>query len=289
MTTKRKREAIPLFLILLILFVTLLILSLVYEFRKSTSIYATSPCLESSFVKTTTSLGERGKQLSGSLLPDMIAINTMGIGNATYFFHSYINKRNYAEKHGYKLFWWLKRLDESREPTWNKVPAILKIFKEHPQVQWVWSLDADAIITNSNITLQSIINQSLALVPKEKADQVDFIISKGSYMLNAGSFLLRRSEWSMNFLRETYEAGNDKEVPNIDWLMENAAIIHTLEKPAFEKDKHLAVVPQEMINSYPPDHCGKTWEPGHFLVHLAGLHSIKENFFKDFFADEVWV
>lgn len=57
---------------------------------------------------------------------------------------------------------------------------------------WVMWLDADTIITNPDIRLESLLPRS--------ASGPDFVITVDSGGYNAGIWLLRRSEWSEAFL-----------------------------------------------------------------------------------------
>lgn len=57
---------------------------------------------------------------------------------------------------------------------------------------WVMWLDADTIITNPEIRLESLLPRS--------ASGPDFVITVDGGGYNAGIWLMRRSEWSMAFL-----------------------------------------------------------------------------------------
>lgn len=161
--------------------------------------------------------------------PDQLAISTLGVGNMEYLTKSYIDKRGYAERHGYQFFWWFGSLDRKRPPAWSKVLAILRIFEEQPTIRWVWAVDTDTIITNHSITLWSVIAKSLALTPQRRRHSIDLILSTDLHGMNTGSFFIRHSEWSIAFLKEVYN--NDwKDTPSLERLWEQAAIIHVLQR-----------------------------------------------------------
>ena len=76
------------------------------------------------------------------------------------------SKRDYAAKHGYTYiqggeeFW-----DRERPIPWSKVPFILKVLGDLPQGALVWLSDADVLITNPELKVET---QMLALLPDSK-------------------------------------------------------------------------------------------------------------------------
>lgn len=113
----------------------------------------------------------------------------------------------------------------------------------------MWAVDADTVITNPTITLESLIAKSLAAKPKEKEDgNIDFIASVDENTVNTGSFFIRRSDWSVAFLKEVYRT-NQKDVPDINRWWEQAAMIHVLNETDSMMN-HVLFVDQEWFNAY---------------------------------------
>jgi galactosyl transferase GMA12/MNN10 family len=78
---------------------------------------------------------------------------------------------------------------DERPASWSKILAVKHYLKD---VDWVMWLDADTIITNPDIRLESLLPRS--------ASGPDFVITVDGGGYNAGIWLMRRSEWSMAFL-----------------------------------------------------------------------------------------
>lgn len=99
------------------------------------------------------------------------------------------NKVHYAEMHGYSYedASWI--VSDERPASWSKILAVKHYLKDRDWVMW---LDADTIITNPDIRLESLLPRS--------ASGPDFVITVDSGGYNAGIWLLRRSEWSEAFL-----------------------------------------------------------------------------------------
>lgn len=105
---------------------------------------------------------------------------------------------------------------------WAKLPAIVEAFNTHPQAKWVWWLDLDAIIMNPEVELTKHLLARNVLRKKMKTgfemnksgggmsgvvtrrnpnmDNIDLIVTQDQNGLNAGSFWIRRSEFSRMFI-----------------------------------------------------------------------------------------
>ena len=81
----------------------------------------------------------------------------------------------------------------------------------------------------------------------------------GYYHVNTGSWLIRQSAFSFDFLDEAWSAA---EHFMHDRLWENRAVIHLLE--AHDLSRHVQLVTQRRLNSYEVNYC-----PGDFVLHFA--------------------
>ena len=78
----------------------------------------------------------------------------------------------------------------NKDKTESALQAVEAVLDDY---DWVFYLDADAWITNPEIKLESVLpRQGLA----------DFVVTADSTGLNAGSWMLRNSDWSREFLRK---------------------------------------------------------------------------------------
>lgn len=98
----------------------------------------------------------------------------------------------YCAKHGYKCICHKKALLTEAPASWSKIPAVLKAFQTG--ADWVFWLDADAIILNPEIKLESFTNSGK-----------DIILTADLRGLQAGAMLLRNCEFSKIFLGEVWE------------------------------------------------------------------------------------
>jgi hypothetical protein len=175
------------------------------------------------------------------------------------------NKRKYAAKHNYTSF--CKTDNWSLTPIhFEKIKLVLDFMEEHQDVDWVWWLDNDALITNYDITLDTIVDENFHV-----------IITTDIASINAGSFIVRNSLQGKDWLRFILEKGLEhykdnrwpEQQPMTDFFLRFKDIIK--------------VVPQCVMNSYdynmyrvdPHDVQGYNgqWNKGDFVIHWPGLNN----------------
>jgi hypothetical protein len=206
------------------------------------------------------------------------------------------NRKEYASYHGYGHHFVnmtkYKQDDPLQRPAaWYKIPAIREVFDTYPEVEWVWWLDMDAMITNEQVDLAShILNRH---VLKERltydrpmndigtrfsgkryfrrnevdVEQIDLIFAQDGWGLNAGSFFIRNSQWS-RFLLDIWEDPllinmrfSRKEQDSYLWLMDNHETVL----------QHTGLVPQRLVNAYTEYEVPfADWRDGDFVVHFPG-------------------
>jgi hypothetical protein len=174
-------------------------------------------------------------------------------------------------------------------PVWSKVPVLVDAFKKHPQAKWLWWLDIDAIIMTPTIDLASHVLSNQALLSKlrkgeayhlrgegkdgvfhtpENPDpnQINLVITGDHNGINAGSFFLRRSDWTDVFL----DLWVDPYYVERDWPgKEQDAIIHMIQYHKFISD-HVGIVPQRTMNAYSEGNEQMRWHPKDLIIHFAG-------------------
>ncbi|KAL7268588.1 hypothetical protein RUND412_008785 [Rhizina undulata] len=201
-----------------------------------------------------------------------------------------VNRKEYAQLHGYTYhFLNISKYEYGgAHPVWAKLPAIVETFNTFPDAQWIWWLDLDAIIMTPTIELSKFLLSHEALnnsimrgVELKKGGgastgvftsknpnvkKVDLIFSQDLNGINAGSFFIRRSEftrWFMDMWADPFFMGQS-------WPgQEQDAVGHLIREHPIMRE-HLAIVPQLMINAYPIDTPGMGWRKGDLIVHLAG-------------------
>ena len=175
----------------------------------------------------------------------------------------YDNKVKYAEKHGYLAV--AKTADFSAEQVhFDKFVHLLDVMEKNPDIDWVWWLDNDAMITNFDIRVEDLVDADYhVIMPTDIA------------ALNTGSFIVRNSpqakEWLNFLLSKKKEYKDDKK-----WFEQQAVIDFY---PKFQE--LFKIIPQQWLNSYDYrmyniegiDLMGQDgqWYPGDFVIHWPGL------------------
>ena len=126
-------------------------------------------------------------------------------------------RQAYADKHGYTLVDFSSHIDSSRPPAWSKIKAVQSLLPpkdgkssirsprkdsansidDHRSCDWIFWMDADTIIMNSSIRIESFL-------PKTDDTLIDLIVTMDRrFTANSGAWLLRaNSTWSREFLEQ---------------------------------------------------------------------------------------
>lgn len=108
------------------------------------------------------------------------------------------NKIDYCRLHGIEIFYNMAHLDAEMSGFWAKLPLLRKMMLNHPEVEWFWWMDSDAMFTDMAFQL-----------PMEKYENYNMVLhgwddmvykQKNWIGLNTGSFLIRNCQWSLDIL-----------------------------------------------------------------------------------------
>jgi hypothetical protein len=178
------------------------------------------------------------------------------------------SKKTYAEKQGYTYiqggdeFW-----DRTRPIPWSKIPFVLSELEKLPENALVWLSDADVLITNPNLKVE---DQIIPYLPEGK-DLLMTIDACGH--INSGNVLMRNTAWLRDYWKRV---GEQTDLLYHIWW-ENAAMIKLLETNKNDFAHAEFTNKHKMFNAYLRGLPGEPlWEPGDFLVHLAGVYDTKE-------------
>ncbi|KAI3736330.1 hypothetical protein L6452_15869 [Arctium lappa] len=117
----------------------------------------------------------------------------------------YRNKVDYSRIHGYNIFYNNVLLDPKMVGCWAKLSAVRAAMLAHPEAEWTWWIDEDAAFTDMDFK-----------VPLERYKDRNFVVhgwprevyeEKNWLGLNAGSFLIRNCQWSLDFLDRWADMG----------------------------------------------------------------------------------
>ncbi|KAL7090139.1 hypothetical protein ACP275_12G021900 [Erythranthe tilingii] len=108
------------------------------------------------------------------------------------------NKVDYCRRHGIDIFYNNVLLHPKMFSFWAKTPTVKAAMLAHPEAEWIWWVDSDAAFTDMDFEL-----------PLEKYNHHNMVIHGWSHLIyekqswtsiNAGVFLIRNSQWAMDFM-----------------------------------------------------------------------------------------
>ena len=113
--------------------------------------------------------------------------------------HSIKNLVTYVNKYNYGLIVYDKIFDNNVYPCWNKIAAIIKNLSKYKYIVW---FDADAIINNFDVKIESFINK----YPNAHLLICNDINIKKE-CVNSGIMIIKNSQWSFNLFKKIWESG----------------------------------------------------------------------------------
>jgi mannan polymerase II complex MNN10 subunit len=176
---------------------------------------------------------------------------------------------DYARRHGYDLIVDYETHTD-RSVVWWKFNMAERLIKS-AKYDWIWWLDFDTLITNTDIKLANIIEEELKNTTNPEA--IDYILTHDCNGLNAGSFVFRGHERSLKLIHDSY-AMHDEAKKEDKHLSEQDTTVKLLkENQAIAETAHR--VPQWKLNAFPQeiacyDDSRRVWEHGMFVLHFAG-------------------
>ncbi|KAJ6868742.1 xyloglucan 6-xylosyltransferase 5 [Populus alba x Populus x berolinensis] len=147
------------------------------------------------------------------------------------------NKIDYCRIHGIEIVYNMAHLDKELAGYWAKLPMIRRLMLSHPEIEWIWWMDSDAMFTDMVFE-----------IPLSKYDKHNLVIhgypdllfeQKSWIALNTGSFLFRNCQWSLDLLDAWAPMGPKGAI------REEAGKILTANlkgRPAFEADDQSALI-----------------------------------------------
>ncbi|OVA03968.1 Galactosyl transferase [Macleaya cordata] len=110
------------------------------------------------------------------------------------------NKVDYCRLHGYDIFYNNALFQPKMSGCWAKIPLVRAAMVAHPESEWIWWVDSDAAFTDMEFK-----------IPLERYEDHNFILhgwareifdtnSPSWVGLNAGIFLIRNCQWSLDFM-----------------------------------------------------------------------------------------
>ncbi|KAM7520389.1 hypothetical protein LguiB_019351 [Lonicera macranthoides] len=122
------------------------------------------------------------------------------------------NKVDYARIHGYDIFYNNLLLHPKMTTFWAKIPVVRAAMVAHPEAEWIWWVDSDAAFTDMEFK-----------PPLDRYKDFNFVVHGWPHLiydrkswtsLNAGVFLIRNCQWSLDFMEVWASMG--PQTPNYD-------------------------------------------------------------------------
>lgn len=108
------------------------------------------------------------------------------------------NKVDYCRLHGCDVFYNNVLLQPQMFSFWAKYPVVRAAMLAHPEAEWIWWIDSDALFTDMDFELPLERYKGHNLVVH---GWTNLIYEKKSWTsINAGVFLIRNCQWSMDFM-----------------------------------------------------------------------------------------
>lgn len=178
------------------------------------------------------------------------------------------NKKLYAQRWGYDTYEVTDGFTSIEDISWARTRKIVELL-ESGQYDWVHAVGCDTMITNFNIRLEDIVDNT-----------ADFIIATDCFNINNDSFFARNSNNCISWLKYL-DTLQDQYCQKHPWN-DQQCMIDNIEKLG----SGLKIVPQRLINSYDYDqypgsvpHIYKKdifgndghWQPGDYLIQWPGI------------------
>ncbi|KAL6842911.1 hypothetical protein ACP4OV_027224 [Aristida adscensionis] len=115
------------------------------------------------------------------------------------------NKVDYCRLHGIELLYNRAVLHPAMAGYWAKIPIVRAAMLAHPEAEWVWWVDEDAVFTDMDFSLPLAKYASRNFVLYGWPER--FFKRKSWLGINAGVFLIRNCQWSLDFMDEWARMG----------------------------------------------------------------------------------
>lgn len=182
---------------------------------------------------------------------------------------SVANKQAYADRHGYDVIVDGEIIDDTRPTSWSKLLAMRKYL---PHYDFLFYVDVDTVITNSDVKLEDIVDYGY-----------DQILAADKNGLNCGVWLIRNTPWSLWFLDEMWAQEQfvhpgsfvlfHYEQRAMHYLYQSKVWRRAVKGDAY-KGANTIRARTKVVNSCVFNSLPAWYVKGDFIVHLAGLKGV---------------
>lgn len=169
------------------------------------------------------------------------------------------NKVDYCRLHDIEMYYSMAVVDTQMTSFWVKHPMIRKLMLSHPEAEWIWWMDSDAMFTDMTfeVPFHRYENHNMILHGFE-----DLVFQKHSWVgINAGSFLMRNCQWSLDMLDTWTSMGHPRVAVEVGKRLSEVL----LDRPVFDSDDQ-SVLAYLLITQT------QRWAPKVYLENSYYLH-----------------
>jgi hypothetical protein len=169
----------------------------------------------------------------------------------------------YCRRKGYGFRAFRSGWDTTRPMSWSKLKFISETLKHY---EWVFWIDADAVITNHNVSLSSFItdNEDMVICSVQHISEAE----RHQSIINCGVFMLRSGDFANKLIDTLW--GKTHRI-NHEWW-EQMAFIEAYNESEDVRSR-VKVMPAKTFNSVPPWRTTMSkdvkWTHGDFVVHFS--------------------
>ncbi|BBN04305.1 xyloglucan 6-xylosyltransferase [Marchantia polymorpha subsp. ruderalis] len=115
-----------------------------------------------------------------------------------YYLKSIKNKIDYCRQHNIEIFYNIAHLDKEMSSYWAKLPILRKLMLTHPEVEWFFWMDADAMFTDMlfEIPMEKYVDYNLVMWGYDEGIYTE----KSWVAINNGVFFIRNCQWTLDLL-----------------------------------------------------------------------------------------
>jgi len=182
------------------------------------------------------------------------------------------SKEAYAKQHGYRFYY--SRHEPQENGAYCKLDIILRSFEQGADIVF-WS-DTDARITNTDITIESLID-----TPAGITLTADILGTNTGVMILQNCPRVRDFLWACNTYGKAWHG--------VGGWAEQTSIREFMKTPPYNEPGFIRHLPQRVMNSYTYYCDGRSnddkaiWQDGDFMLHLPGMgHEKRMELFKRF-------
>ncbi|CAE8606665.1 unnamed protein product [Polarella glacialis] len=188
------------------------------------------------------------------------------------------NHRAYAAMHGHRYVLHTELLQPDLEPQYAKISLMSRALRSETTADWILFIDCDAFFTNFSVAVGDL------LETYQEAAEKHFLVAEDPGGINTGVFLLRKTQWSLDFF-DRVEQGMFRmawDQSMFLWEILRGSLLDTSED--FQLPKEVAFVHQAHLNAFVPpasrDWNAYEWQPGDVIRHFAGCPHQEEPCYK---------